>query len=102
MENNRFKNLSAIQICNRMAAICQRSADQTLPGLEQERLQLASDKFRDEADTLALADLQQSSHWHIECSAAKAAGSSASSLDRRMKKGGLEVVKGALGTHNPK
>jgi len=85
-----------------MAAICQRSADQTLPGPEQERLQLASDKFRDEADTLALADLQQSSHWHINCSRAKSADNSASSLDHRMKEGGLQVVKAPLEAHDPK
>ena len=84
-----------------MAAICQRSADQTLPGLEQERLQHASDKFRDEADTLALAHLQQSSHWHIDCSTAKSADNSASSLDHRMKKDGLKVVT-PPDEHNPK
>jgi hypothetical protein len=101
MENSIFENLSAVQICNRMAAICQRSADETSAGLEQERFQAASDKFRNEADMLALADLQQSSHWHINCSTAKTGSNSMSSLDRRMKKGGLRIVKGALRTRNP-
>ena len=70
---NRFRNLSAIQNCLEIAAIIQRVADQTLPGLEQDRHQHASDKFRNEAVTLALADLQQSSHGHTDCSTAKTA-----------------------------
>jgi hypothetical protein len=93
MENPRFKNLSAIQICNRMAAICQRSADEALPGLERERHQHASDKFRDEADTLALADLQQSSQWRIDCPRGKSSGISKSSLINRMESGGLKVIR---------
>jgi len=68
---NMFKKLSAIQNCLDIAAIIQRVADQTLPGLEQDRHQRASDKFRNEAVTLALADLQQSSLGHIDCSTAK-------------------------------
>jgi hypothetical protein len=58
MENAMFKNLSPMEICRRMAAICQQSANETLPGIEQERFQSVSDKFRDEADELALQDLQ--------------------------------------------
>lgn len=102
MENLRFKNLSAIQVCHRMAAICQKSADQTVPGLEQQRLQLASNKFRDEADALALADLRQSVDWHINCSAAKTVDKSASSLDHRMKEGGLKIIKSPPDEHDPK
>jgi hypothetical protein len=58
MENAMFKNLSPLEICRRMAAICQQSADETLPGIEQERFQRVSDKFTDEADDLAFQDLQ--------------------------------------------
>jgi hypothetical protein len=53
MEDNLFKNLSPIEVCRKMSAICQKSADETSPGAEQERLQTAANKFRDEADTLA-------------------------------------------------
>jgi hypothetical protein len=58
MENAMFKNLSPLEICRRMAAICQQSADETLPGIEQMRFQRVSDKFRDEADHIAFQDLQ--------------------------------------------
>jgi hypothetical protein len=92
MENNRFKNLSAIQICNRMAAICQKSADEALPGVEQDRHQQASDKFRNEADTLALSDLRQSSQWRTDCPTEKTVDISESSLANRMERGGLKIV----------
>jgi hypothetical protein len=59
MENTPFRNLSPMQICLRMAALCQRSADESLPGIDQDRFQMASDKFRDEADSLAIEDLRQ-------------------------------------------
>jgi hypothetical protein len=58
MENAMFKNLSPLEICRRMAAICQQSADETLPGIEQNQFQRVSDKFSDEADELAFQDLQ--------------------------------------------
>jgi hypothetical protein len=58
MENAMFENVSPVDICRRMAAICQQSADETLPGIEQERFQRVSDKFTDEADYLAFRDLQ--------------------------------------------
>ena len=58
-----FENLSPMEVCQRMSVICQKSADETLPGIEQERLQRVSDKFRDEADSLALQDLQQALLW---------------------------------------
>ena len=61
MENAMFENLTPLEICRRMAAICQQSADETLPGIEQKRFQSVSDKFRDEADDLALQDLQLAS-----------------------------------------
>ena len=61
-----FKNLSRIDICHRMSAICQMSADESLPGDEQARLQMASDKFRNEADALTLTDLQKSPYWHLD------------------------------------
>jgi hypothetical protein len=57
MENTLFKNLSPIEVCRKMSAICQKSADETSPGAERERLQIASDKFRDKADNLATLDL---------------------------------------------
>ena len=63
METPTFKHLSRLEICQRMTALCQRSADETLPGPEQERLQFASDKFRMEADDLAFQDLQQALMW---------------------------------------
>ncbi|MEO8301667.1 MAG: hypothetical protein ABI608_07735 [Rhizomicrobium sp.] len=92
-----FKKLSAIEICHRMAAICQNSADANLPGLDRERFQIVSDKFREEADTLALADLQQSPHWHIHCHGSKAADTGPRSLVRRMQKSNLKLVTGLLG-----
>jgi hypothetical protein len=57
MENILFRNLSPIEVCRKMSAICQKSADETSPGAERERLQIASDKFKDEADDLAALDL---------------------------------------------
>ena len=60
-----FKNLSRIDICHRMSAICQMSADESLPGDEQARHQMASDKFRNEADALTLDHLQKSPYWHL-------------------------------------
>jgi hypothetical protein len=59
MENTQFKNLSRMEICRRMSALCQKSADETIPGVDQDRFQMASDKFRDEADSLAIEDLKQ-------------------------------------------
>jgi hypothetical protein len=59
MENTMFKNMSRMAICRRMATICQKSADETLPGVEQEKFQMASNKFREEADDLAIQDLYQ-------------------------------------------
>jgi hypothetical protein len=59
MENFMFRNLSRMQVCRKMAMICQQSADETDPGVDHERLQDASDKFRAEADQLAIQDLQQ-------------------------------------------
>ena len=53
MEDTLFKNLSRIEVCRKMSAICQESADETKPGAERERLQTAANKFRDEADALA-------------------------------------------------
>jgi hypothetical protein len=41
-----------------MAALCRKSANETLPGPEQESMQLASDKFSVEADCLAAQDLE--------------------------------------------
>jgi len=58
MENLLFANLSRMEICRKMAAICQRSADGTRWGIERERLQLASDQFRKEANELAMQALQ--------------------------------------------
>jgi hypothetical protein len=59
MENSMFKNLSRMEVCLRMATICQKAADESLPGIEQEKFQIASDKFRDEAGDLAIQDLYQ-------------------------------------------
>ena len=56
MENSMFENLSPIEVCRKMAAICQKSADETSPGAERERLQIASDKFMHEAKCLAMSD----------------------------------------------
>jgi hypothetical protein len=53
MKDTLFKNLSPIEVCRKMSAICQKSADETRPGAEQERLRAAANKFRDEADALA-------------------------------------------------
>jgi hypothetical protein len=63
MEHTMFKSLSPLEICRRMSAICQEAADETPPGIEQERLQKVSDKFRDEADSLAIQDLQEALVW---------------------------------------
>ena len=52
MENSAFQKLSPMEICRRMSAICQKSADETRPGIHQRRLQKASDRFRDEAGIL--------------------------------------------------
>jgi hypothetical protein len=59
MENTQFKNLSQLEICRIMAVLCQKAADETIPGPDQDRFQMASDRFRDEADSLAIEDLQQ-------------------------------------------
>jgi hypothetical protein len=59
MENTQFKNLSRMEICRIMAALCQKAADETIPGVDQDRFLMASDKFSDEADSLAIEDLQQ-------------------------------------------
>ena len=48
-----FRHLSQMEVCRRMTVICQKSADQTPPGAEHDQLQAASDKFRDEAKSLA-------------------------------------------------
>jgi hypothetical protein len=53
MEDTLFKNLSPMEICRKMSAICQKSADETRPGAERERLLVAANEFRDEADALA-------------------------------------------------
>jgi hypothetical protein len=58
MEKLLFANLSRMEICRKMAAICQISADGTTWGIERERLQLASDQFKKEANELALRELQ--------------------------------------------
>jgi hypothetical protein len=57
MENTTFKNLSRLEVCRRMPALCQKSADEMLPGVDHDRFQIASDKFREEADNLAALDL---------------------------------------------
>ena len=82
-----------MEVCHRMAAICQNSADVNLPGPERERFQFVSDSFRDEADTLALADLQHSPEWHIPCDKSKAA---IQRRLRRIKTSGLKVVRDLL------
>jgi hypothetical protein len=67
MENTMFENLSPMEVCKRMSAICQKSADETRPGAEQERLLAAANEFRDEADALAIQDLQLFYHvYHID------------------------------------
>ena len=91
-----FKKMSAIEICHRMAAICQNSADVNLPGPERERFQFVSDKFRDEADTLALADLQHSPEWHIHCDKSKAADNKIQRRAHRIKTSDLKVVRDLL------
>jgi hypothetical protein len=65
METPAFKHLSQSAICLRMAMLCQRSADETPPGPEQDRHQAASDKFRIEADELAIQDLQRALLWPV-------------------------------------
>jgi hypothetical protein len=59
MENTIFEHLTQMEICQRMAVICQKSADQSLPGAERDQFQAACDKFRDEADSLATKDWQR-------------------------------------------
>ena len=51
-----FKNLSPIEVCQKMSAICQKSADETSPGTERERLQAAANKFVDEANAPRFGD----------------------------------------------
>ena len=59
METLTLKHLSQVEICRRMATLCQRSAKETPPGPEQERMQIASYKFSFEADDLAIQDLRR-------------------------------------------
>ena len=59
MENTMFKNLSRMEVCRRMATICQKAADECMPGIQLEKFKMASDKFRNEADYLATKDLHQ-------------------------------------------
>jgi hypothetical protein len=59
MENFMFRNLSRMQVCHKMAMICQQSANETDPGIDHDRLQNAANRFRVEADELAIQDLQQ-------------------------------------------
>ena len=54
MENTMFENLSPEEVCRKMSAICQKSADETPPGAARERLLAASRKFRNEADHPAI------------------------------------------------
>lgn len=88
-----FKKMSAIEICHRMAAICQNSADVNLPGPERERFQFVSDKFRDEADTLALVALQHSPEWHIHCDKSETA---IQRRVRRIKTSDIKMVRNLL------
>jgi hypothetical protein len=62
MEDTPFKNLSRIEVCRKMSAICQKSADETRPGAERERLRAAANKFSDEADALANGKTPQGAH----------------------------------------
>jgi hypothetical protein len=57
MENLMFENMSRMEICRRMSVHCQKSADETPAGDDREAMQRASDKFKDEADQLAMDDL---------------------------------------------
>jgi hypothetical protein len=59
MEKFVFKHLSQMEVCRRMAVICQESADQILPGAERDQFQAACDKFKAEAETLAIKDWQR-------------------------------------------
>jgi len=63
MENAMFRNLSPMEICRKMSAICQKSADETAPGIDKQRLQSVSDKLSDEADGFAIQDLQEALLW---------------------------------------
>jgi hypothetical protein len=63
MENLMFENMSRMEICRRMSAHCQRSADETPAGDERETMQRASDKFKDEADQLAFDGLLAALIW---------------------------------------
>lgn len=47
-----IKQLSAIEICQKFAVICQKTADQTPQGDEHDRSQNASERFKVEAKSL--------------------------------------------------
>jgi hypothetical protein len=51
-----------MEILRKMSALCQTSADETSPGAERERLQIAADKFRNEADTLSIRAARRDPH----------------------------------------
>jgi hypothetical protein len=58
--------LSQVENCRRLAALRQKSADEAPPGPEQERHQVASDKFLIEADDLAFQALLQALLWPLK------------------------------------
>ncbi len=65
MENPMFKNLSRMDVCRRMSALCKKSADETPAGDRRDGMQRASDKFQDEADQLAIDDLLKALTWPL-------------------------------------
>ena len=63
MENRIFENLSQMEICRKMSVICQKSAEETLPGIDKQRLQTVSDYFRNEADALCNLTAKTSTNY---------------------------------------
>ena len=56
MENTLFEKLSPLEVCQKMWALCQQSADETSPGAQRERLQAAANRFKEEAIALKMED----------------------------------------------
>ncbi len=71
MENRMFENVSQIEICRRMSDHCQRSADESPAGEVRETMQRACDKFRNEADQLAVGSLRQALSWPMRSRTAR-------------------------------
>ena len=69
MENTLFEKLSPLEVCRKMSALCQQSAEETSPGAQRERLQAAANKFKDEAIALKMGDQASARKFRDEANA---------------------------------